>query len=215
MSILNKISLILGKEKISLILGKETGLKQSVLPLSILSGIVLILFFLIVGDLREFFEAGGPVLWGILLVTMIMWTLIIERFWYFRNLMPALSNKALNQWNDISNKGDWFSMRIRDQIISEVSAETRKFILTIETMMQILPLLGLLGTVVGMIKVFDVMTFFGTGNARLMASGVSQATIPTMAGLVAAISGVYIANLLKRKAEDEINKVADQLIIHE
>ncbi len=206
MSILNKISLILGK---------ETGLKQSVLPLSILSGIVLILFFLIVGDLREFFEAGGPVLWGILLVTMIMWTLIIERFWYFRNLMPALSSKALNQWNDISNKGDWFSMRIRDQIISEVSAETRKFILTIETMMQILPLLGLLGTVVGMIKVFDVMTFFGTGNARLMASGVSQATIPTMAGLVAAISGVYIANLLKRKAEDEINKVADQLIIHE
>ena len=206
MSILNKISLILGK---------ETGLKQSVLPLSILSGIVLILFFLIVGDLREFFEAGGPVLWGILLVTMIMWTLIIERFWYFRNLMPALSNKALNQWNDISNKGDWFSMRIRDQIISEVSAETRKFILTIETMMQILPLLGLLGTVVGMIKVFDVMTFFGTGNARLMASGVSQATIPTMAGLVAAISGVYIANLLKRKAEDEINKVADQLIIQE
>lgn len=206
MSILNKIFLILGK---------ETGIKQSLLPLSILSGIVLILFFLIVGDLREFFEAGGPVLWGILLVTMIMWTLIIERFWYFKNLMPALSNKALNQWNDISNKGDWFSMRIRDQIISEVSAETRKFILTIETMMQILPLLGLLGTVVGMIKVFDVMTFFGTGNARLMASGVSQATIPTMAGLVAAISGVYIANLLKRKAEDEINKVADQLIIHE
>ena len=206
MSILNKISSIIGT---------ETDLKQSALPLSILSGLVLILFFLIAGELREFFEAGGPVLWGILLVTIIMWTLIIERFWYFKNLMPALSDKALNQWSNISNKGDWFSMRIRDQIISEVSGETRKFLLTIETMMQILPLLGLLGTVVGMIKVFDVMTFFGTGNARLMASGVSQATIPTMAGLVAAISGVYIANLLKRKAEDEINKVADQLIIHE
>ena len=206
MSILNKISSIIGT---------ETDLKQSALPLSILSGLVLIIFFLIAGELREFFEAGGPVLWGILLVTIIMWTLIIERFWYFKNLMPALSDKALNQWSNISNKGDWFSMRIRDQIISEVSGETRKFLLTIETMMQILPLLGLLGTVVGMIKVFDVMTFFGTGNARLMASGVSQATIPTMAGLVAAISGVYIANLLKRKAEDEINKVADQLIIHE
>ncbi len=206
MSILNKISSIIGT---------ETDLKQSALPLSILSGVVLIIFFLIAGELREFFEAGGPVLWGILLVTLIMWTLIIERFWYFKNLMPALSDKALNQWSNISNKGDWFSMRIRDQIISEVSGETKKFLLTIETMMQILPLLGLLGTVVGMIKVFDVMTFFGTGNARLMASGVSQATIPTMAGLVAAISGVYIANLLKRKAEDEINKVADQLIIHE
>ena len=79
--------------------------------------------------------------------------------------MPSLTNGALNQWSNVSNKGDWYSMRIRDQIISEVSAETRKFILTIETMMQILPLLGLLGTVVGMIKVFDVMTFFGTGNA--------------------------------------------------
>lgn len=206
MSILNKLSSIIGK---------ETDLKQSALSLSILAGLVLIIFFVIAGDLREFFEAGGPVLWGILLVTMIMWTLIIERFWYFKNLMPSLTNDALNQWSTVSSKGDWYSMRIRDQIISEVSAETRKFILTIETMMQILPLLGLLGTVVGMIKVFDVMTFFGTGNARLMASGVSQATIPTMAGLVAAISGLYIANLLKRKAEDEINKIADQLTISE
>ena len=202
-------------KKLSSIIGKETDLKQSALSLSVLAGLVLIIFFMIAGDLREFFEAGGPVLWGILLVTMIMWTLIIERFWYFKNLMPSLTNDALNQWSTVSSKGDWYSMRIRDQIISEVSAETRKFILTIETMMQILPLLGLLGTVVGMIKVFDVMTFFGTGNARLMASGVSQATIPTMAGLVAAISGLYIANLLKRKAEDEINKIADQLTISE
>ena len=206
MSVLNKLSSIIEK---------ETDLKQSTVSLSILAGLVLIIFFIIAGDLREFFEAGGPVLWGILLVTMIMWTLIIERFWYFKNLMPSLTNDVLNQWSAVSNKGDWYSMRIRDQIISEVSAETRKFILTIETMMQILPLLGLLGTVVGMIKVFDVMTFFGTGNARLMASGVSQATIPTMAGLVAAISGLYIANLLKRKAEDEINKIADQLTISE
>ena len=206
MSVLNKLSSIIEK---------ETDLKQSAVSLSILAGLVLIIFFIIAGDLREFFEAGGPVLWGILLVTMIMWTLIIERFWYFKNLMPSLTSDALNQWSVVSNKGDWYSMRIRDQIISEVSAETKKFILTIETMMQILPLLGLLGTVVGMIKVFDVMTFFGTGNARLMASGVSQATIPTMAGLVAAISGLYIANLLKRKADDEINKIADQLTISE
>ncbi|MED6343819.1 MAG: MotA/TolQ/ExbB proton channel family protein [Pseudomonadota bacterium] len=206
MSVLNKLSSIIGK---------KTDLEQSAVSLSILAGLVLIIFLIIARDLREFFEAGGPVLWGILLVTMIMWTLIIERFWYFKNLMPSLTSDALNQWSVVSNKGDWYSMRIRDQIISEVSAETKKFILTIETMMQILPLLGLLGTVVGMIKVFDVMTFFGTGNARLMASGVSQATIPTMAGLVAAISGLYIANLLKRKADDEINKIADQLTISE
>jgi len=168
---------------------------------------------LILPEIRDFFEAGGPVLWGILLVTTIMWTLIIERFWFFQFLLPVRRHQAISEWEAIDNKGDWFSMRIRDQIISQVSVDSKKFLLTIETMMQILPLLGLLGTVVGMIKVFDVMTFFGTGNARLMASGVSQATIPTMAGLVAAISGLYIANLLKRKADDEVSRVADQLVI--
>ena len=168
---------------------------------------------LILPEIRDFFEAGGPVLWGILLVTTIMWTLIIERFWFFQFLLPVRRHQAISEWEAIDNKGDWLSMRIRDQIISQVSVDTKKFLLTIETMMQILPLLGLLGTVVGMIKVFDVMTFFGTGNARLMASGVSQATIPTMAGLVAAISGLYIANLLKRKADDEVSRVADQLVI--
>jgi len=185
------------------------------------SNIIVLLFsltlaitlFIILPEIREFFEAGGPVLWGILMVTIIMWTLIIERFWFFQYLLPQKREEVIAEWASVNNKGDWFSMRMRDQMISEVSTVTRQFLLTIETMMQILPLLGLLGTVVGMIKVFDVMTFFGTGNARLMASGVSQATIPTMAGLVAAISGLYIANLLKRKADDEIASISDQLII--
>ena len=175
--------------------------------------IVAIILFIVLPEIREFFEAGGPVLWGILMVTIIMWTLIIERFWFFQYLLPQKRLEIIDEWGSVNNKGDWFSMRMRDQMISEVSTEPKRFLLTIETMMQILPLLGLLGTVVGMIKVFDVMTFFGTGNARLMASGVSQATIPTMAGLVAAISGLYIANLLKRKADDEISRIADQLII--
>ena len=187
--------------------------RETTIILAIFSLVVASLFWLILPEIRDFFEAGGPVLWGILLVTTIMWTLIIERFWFFRFLLPVRRHQAISEWKAIDNKSDWFSRRIRDQIISQVSVDTKKFLLTIETMMQILPLLGLLGTVVGMIKVFDVMTFFGTGNARLMASGVSQATIPTMAGLVAAISGLYIANLLKRKAEDEVSRVADQLVI--
>ena len=187
--------------------------RETTIILAIFSLVGASLLWLILPEIRDFFEAGGPVLWGILLVTTIMWTLIIERFWFFQFLLPVRRHQAISEWEAIDNKGDWFSMRIRDQIISQVSVDTKKFLLTIETMMQILPLLGLLGTVVGMIKVFDVMTFFGTGNARLLASGVSQATIPTMAGLVAAISGLYIANLLKRKADDEVSRVADQLVI--
>ena len=187
--------------------------RETTVIVAVSSVIVAIILFIVLPEIREFFEAGGPVLWGILMVTIIMWTLIIERFWFFQYLLPQKRLEIIDEWGSINNKGDWFSMRMRDQMISEVSTETKRFLLTIETMMQILPLLGLLGTVVGMIKVFDVMTFFGTGNARLMASGVSQATIPTMAGLVAAISGLYIANLLKRKADDEISRIADQLII--
>ena len=187
--------------------------RETTVIVALSSLIVAIILFVVLPEIREFFEAGGPVLWGILMVTIIMWTLIIERFWFFQYLLPQKRAQVIDQWDSINNKGDWFSMRMRDQMISEVSTETKRFLLTIETMMQILPLLGLLGTVVGMIKVFDVMTFFGTGNARLMASGVSQATIPTMAGLVAAISGLYIANLLKRKADDEIASISDQLLI--
>tara|TARA_B110000438_G_scaffold203308_1_gene195023 strand:- start:5 stop:625 length:621 start_codon:yes stop_codon:yes gene_type:complete len=178
-----------------------------------ISALLLIIFISVFEDIRTFFEAGGPVLWGILLVTIIMWTLIIERFWFFYYVLPSSIKNTTDEWNKMNPTIDWYSKKIRDQMISELSINSKKFILTIETMMQILPLLGLLGTVVGMIKVFDVMTFFGTGNARLMASGVSQATIPTMAGLVAAISGLYIANMLKRKADDEIDKAADHLMM--
>ena len=192
---------------------QQSKSRETTVIVAVSSVIVAIILFIVLPEIREFFEAGGPVLWGILMVTIIMWTLIIERFWFFQYLLPQKRLEIIDEWGSINNKGDWFSMRMRDQMISEVSTETKRFLLTIETMMQILPLLGLLGTVVGMIKVFDVMTFFGTGNARLMASGVSQATIPTMAGLVAAISGLYIANLLKRKADDEIASIADQLII--
>ena len=192
---------------------QQSKSRETNIIVAVSSAIVAIILFIVLPEIREFFEAGGPVLWGILMVTIIMWTLIIERFWFFQYLLPQKRVKIIDEWGSVNNKGDWFSMRMRDQMISEVSTETKRFLLTIETMMQILPLLGLLGTVVGMIKVFDVMTFFGTGNARLMASGVSQATIPTMAGLVAAISGLYIANLLKRKADDEIARIADQLII--
>ena len=192
---------------------QQSKSRETNVIVAVSSAIVAIILFIVLPEIREFFEAGGPVLWGILMVTIIMWTLIIERFWFFQYLLPQKRVEIIDEWGSVNNKGDWFSMRMRDQMISEVSTETKRFLLTIETMMQILPLLGLLGTVVGMIKVFDVMTFFGTGNARLMASGVSQATIPTMAGLVAAISGLYIANLLKRKADDEIASIADHLII--
>ena len=95
-----------------------------------------------------------------------------------------------------------------------MAGECRRFLPIIKAVMAILPLLGLLGTVTGMIAVFDVMAFAGTGNARLMAAGVSKATIPTMSGLVAALSGLYFAAWLERKSVTQVEKLEDALSHH-
>ena len=69
--------------------------------------------------------------------------------------------------------------------------------------MTLCPLLGLLGTVTGMISVFDAMATQG-GNARSMAAGVSMATIPTMSGMIASLSGLLGSTLVKRKVDFEV-----------
>jgi biopolymer transport protein ExbB len=85
----------------------------------------------------------------------------------------------------------------------------------IKVLVALCPLLGLLGTVTGMISVFDVMAMTGTGNARLMASGISMATIPTMAGMVAALSGLYFGSYFENKSRNLFNALSDELNLKE
>jgi biopolymer transport protein ExbB len=86
--------------------------------------------------------------------------------------------------------------------------------LIIKTLVAMCPLIGLLGTVTGMISVFETMATQGTGNARLMASGISMATIPTMAGMVAALSGVFFSTRLEARAKVAKEKLVDSLPHH-
>jgi biopolymer transport protein ExbB len=81
----------------------------------------------------------------------------------------------------------------------------------VATCVALCPFLGLLGTVTGMIQVFEVLGYTGGGDARQMAGGVSQATIPTMAGMVAAISGVFGQTYISRIAERETLLLEDHL----
>ena len=164
--------------------------------------------------IRDFFEAGGHVLYGILVVTILMWTLIVERIWYFYFVLPERIRETKDAWNSRDDTYSWYARQIRQKMISEIGVECRRYLPIIKSLMAILPLLGLLGTVTGMITVFDVMAFAGTGNARLMAAGVSKATIPTMSGLVAALSGLYFANWLDQKSVREVEKVEDVLAHH-
>ncbi len=81
----------------------------------------------------------------------------------------------------------------------------------VQTLVALCPLLGLMGTVTGMIEVFDAMAISGSSNARLMASGVSKATIPTMAGMVGALSGVFLVTILTRRVETEVERLDEEL----
>ena len=96
-------------------------------------------------------------------------------------------------------------------MISEVSVKIDQNIMIIKTLVALAPLFGLLGTVTGMIVVFDVMAFTGGGDAKAMAGGVSQATVPTMSGMVAALSGVFGMTYVERSAEREKHLLEDHL----
>jgi biopolymer transport protein ExbB len=163
--------------------------------------------------LRDFFELGGPVLNVIALVTLVMWMLIIERILYFRTGHKALVRKAHNYWDERSDYSSWQAHQIRVRIISQVSANAERNMALIKTCVALCPLLGLLGTVTGMIEVFEVMAIAGSGNPRSMASGVARATVPTMAGMVAALSGVAMSAFLENKTRREREFIADELII--
>lgn len=161
--------------------------------------------------IRGFIELGGSVLWAILVVLLMMWTLIVERYWYYFRVLPGQRREAVEQWQQRKDRQSWHAGRIREELISRLVQNMQVNIRTIQTLIAVCPLLGLLGTVTGMVAVFDVMAFFGTGNARAMAAGVSQATIPTMAGMVAALSGLYFGTHLERKQIIEAERLEDLL----
>jgi biopolymer transport protein ExbB len=81
----------------------------------------------------------------------------------------------------------------------------------IKTLVALAPLFGLLGTVTGMIEVFNIMAVTGGGDAKSMAGGVSKATIPTMAGMVAALSGVFANTYVTQIADRESVLLEDHL----
>ena len=163
----------------------------------------MIWFYDAVSSIRSFLELGGNVLYGIMLVLFLMWTLILERLWYFYRIHPDKKRAVVNNWESREDTRSWFAKRIREEMISATAIALKHNIGLIKALIAICPLLGLMGTVTGMVSVFDVMTYAGTGNARAMAAGVSMATVPTMAGMVAALSGVYFGTWLEHKAVAE------------
>jgi biopolymer transport protein ExbB len=161
--------------------------------------------------IRDFMELGGPVLTWIAVVIFVMWVLIIERLLYFRSSMKTMSDEIHDKWEARAERRSWNAHQIRERMVSEFSMATNSGIPMIQTLVALCPLMGLMGTVTGMIKVFEVMAVSGSGNVRAMAAGVSQATVPTMAGMVGALSGVLLVTLLSRRAAREVEFLEDSL----
>ena len=163
------------------------------------------------GLMHEFFAAGGVVLGTVFVVSLVLWTLIIERYVYLRLVYPRELSRLVAAWRRRRDQTSWFAHKIRLALIYDMATRLTRGQALIRSLIAICPLLGLLGTVTGMIQVFDVMAVVGTGNARAMSAGISMATIPTMAGLVIALSGLFFSTRLRHLAALERQRVADLL----
>ena len=168
-------------------------------------------FLDILDAVSSFMDRGGPVLNVIAGLLLVKWSLVFERIWYLNTTHKRNVKTTLANWNARSDTKSWSAHHIRNMMISRISLDVRNTMPIIEVLVTICALLVIIGTVTGMITVFFTMAVSGGGDAKSMAGGVSMATIPTMAGMVGAISGIFAYNYLKGKIDRDLELLEDHL----
>jgi biopolymer transport protein ExbB len=164
-------------------------------------------------DLQAFLDRGGPVLIVIMAATFFMWALILERLFYFRFAHKQVAAEAIAEWRSRSDRKSTLAHWVKDKLVSEVRAKAEQNVQLTKAMVALAPLLGLLGTVTGMVAVFDVMAITNGADAKAMSAGVSRATIPTMAGMVASLSGILFTSGMDRRVNRSVQWVEDEMEI--
>lgn len=139
--------------------------------------------------ITDFFILGGPLMPYLAAVILLMWLLLFERMWFFAFSCSGLHAELVQEWHQRSEHRSWYAIQIRDALMSRGDHTVRHNIRMIETCFILCPLLGLMGTVTGMIDVFHIMAISGGGDPKPMANGVSRATLPVLSGMVGALSG--------------------------
>jgi biopolymer transport protein ExbB len=157
----------------------------------------------------DLLDGGGWWVQWIFLAGVIMWTLIIERYWYFSRVLPKEAARMLKEWNARSETTSWSARQIRWAMISRLNAGMTANMPLMRVLVPLSPLLGLIGTVSGMLTVFDAMALRGSADARTMANGVSEAMICTLTGLAVSITGLYPAYYFQARAKSETELLAD------
>jgi biopolymer transport protein ExbB len=152
---------------------------------------------------------GGPYVNWIFLCGLLMWTLALERFWYFSRVLPRQAEEMLARWKGREEHHSWCARQIRQAMISRLNVAMTANLTLLRVLVPLSPLLGLIGTVSGMLEVFDSMALRGSADARAMASGVSHAMICTMTGLAVSITGLYPVHYFNSRAKRETELLAD------
>ncbi len=165
-------------------------------------------------------------------VSVVMWVLIIDRVLFFRRLYRK-NMRFQVAWEHVSGGrmpapgeysgavsllvGRFLAARtgdrtldrfILDETVLGINRGLSAGLPIIGVLASVAPLLGLLGTVTGMIATFDVLAIFGTGNVKAMAGGISEALITTQTGLLVAIPGLYMKGFLERRARNLTKRIA-------
>ena len=194
----------------------------------------------------ELVKTGGWLMWPILLSSVIALGITIERFWTLRKATVApngLLDEVLSDWRGGRLSAERLSQlqiatplgqilvagieqraQNRETMMKSMEAagiqvvhDLERYLSTLGTVAAIAPLLGLLGTVIGMIKVFSAIQLVGVGHASALAGGISEALITTATGLAVAIPALFCHRFLIRRIEElaiDMQQDAQRLVDH-
>ncbi|MFA5630810.1 MAG: MotA/TolQ/ExbB proton channel family protein [Porticoccaceae bacterium] len=165
----------------------------------------------IVKGVSHLIEDGGPYVAWIFACGVLLCALVIERMWYFRRIFPGQAAELQAQWQAREDHDSWCARQIRSAMISRLNYSMNAGLPIMQVLVPLAPLLGLIGTVTGMLGVFDSMALRGNADARSMASGVSEAMICTMTGLAVSIIGLYPVHYFRTRAARETELLADRM----
>ncbi len=212
--------------------------ESAVLPMDVSHGAVFAWISQSQG-LLSWLESGGPIVWPILFIGLFAIFLVIERLVFFARIRAVSSDKLIEIIDLIKAGDIKTCLSILKEnmqvpayrvIFSVVSCHARdkglledalqeallkelpsleRFLSTLGVLAAIAPMLGLLGTVSGMINTFQTITLFGNSNPRLMSGGISEALITTELGLSIAIPIMLVHHFLERKVDRIIGQIED------
>jgi len=165
-----------------------------------------------IDSILAFIDKGGDVLWLIFGLSFVLWFMLSERFLYLKIYAQNSYKEKIQEYKRLNNNLSWQSTKIKEQLVNSYKSELISSLSIIKTLLVIAPFLGLLGTVSGMIEIFDVMAMTGSSDAKAMASGVSKATIPTLAGMVVSISGIFLVSRYESMVKIRLTKIKEAMV---